>query len=90
MKPTVGRIVHYTNLGDKDGKYPPEQQAAIITGVKDRVFPEDQEIVPDPSNPLAYVVDLHIFYRTGDFFMLDVPFSQEYARGHWSWPKREE
>lgn len=31
MKPTVGRIVHYTNLGDADGKYPPEQQAAIIT-----------------------------------------------------------
>jgi hypothetical protein len=33
MKPTIGRIVHYTNLGDKDGKYPPEQQAAVITGV---------------------------------------------------------
>lgn len=33
MKPTIGRIVHYTNLGDKDGKYPPEQQAAIITKV---------------------------------------------------------
>jgi len=33
MKPTVGRIVHYTNLGDRDGKYPPEIQAALITGV---------------------------------------------------------
>jgi hypothetical protein len=33
MKPTVGRIVHYTNLGDKDGKYPPETQAALITKV---------------------------------------------------------
>lgn len=33
MIPTVGRIVHYTNLGDKDGKYPPEQQAAIVTKV---------------------------------------------------------
>lgn len=33
MTPTVGRIVHYTNLGDKDGKYPPEQQAAVVTGV---------------------------------------------------------
>ena len=31
--PSVGRIVHYTNLGDKDGKYPPEQQAAVITKV---------------------------------------------------------
>src|SRR5262249_50434189 len=35
MKPTVGRIVHYTNLGDKDGRYPPETQAAIITGVNE-------------------------------------------------------
>ena len=33
MKPTVGRIVHYTNLGDADGKFPPEVQAALITGV---------------------------------------------------------
>lgn len=35
MKPTVGRIVHYTNLGDKDGRYPPETQAAIITAVNE-------------------------------------------------------
>lgn len=33
MQPSIGRIVHYTNLGDKDGKYPPETQAALITGV---------------------------------------------------------
>ncbi len=39
--PTVGRIVHYTNLGDADGKYPPEQQAAIVT--KSKVF----EAVPE-------------------------------------------
>lgn len=30
---TVGRIVHYMNLGDKDGKYPSETQAALVTGV---------------------------------------------------------
>jgi hypothetical protein len=35
MTPTVGRIVHYMNLGDADGKYPPETQAAIITKVHD-------------------------------------------------------
>lgn len=35
MKPTIGRIVHYTNLGDRDGKYPPTVQAAIITGIND-------------------------------------------------------
>lgn len=34
QKPSIGRIVHYTNLGDSDGKYPPEQQAAIITRIK--------------------------------------------------------
>ena len=33
MQPTVGRIVHYTNLGDADGKYPPETQAALVTKV---------------------------------------------------------
>jgi hypothetical protein len=33
QKPSIGRIVHYTNLGDKDGKYPPEQQAALVTGL---------------------------------------------------------
>lgn len=33
--PTVGRIVHYTNLGDSEGRYPPETQAAIITKVRD-------------------------------------------------------
>lgn len=31
--PSIGRMVHYVNLGDKDGKYPPEIQAAIITGI---------------------------------------------------------
>ncbi len=35
MKPSIGRIVHYTSLGSADGKYPPEQQAAIITRVRD-------------------------------------------------------
>lgn len=33
MKPTIGRIVHYMSLGSADGLYPPETQAAIVTGV---------------------------------------------------------
>lgn len=33
--PSVGRIVHYTNLGDADGEFPPQQQAALITAVHD-------------------------------------------------------
>mgnify|MGYP000022203371 CR=1 FL=1 len=75
MKPTVGRIVHYTNLGDKDGKYPPEQQAAIITRVRG-------------SDPAGMNVALHIFYPTGQFDMDNVPFSETYERGHWSWPPK--
>lgn len=71
-KVTVGRIVHYTNLGDKDGKYPPEQQAAIVTRVRD-----------------GGLVALHIFYPTGQFDMDNVPFSESYERGHWSWPARK-
>lgn len=77
MQPTVGRIVHYMNLGDKDGKYPPETQAALITKV---VVP-----VPGDGHP---VVSLAIFYPTGLFFRDNVPFSEEPARGHWSWPPR--
>ena len=80
MKPTVGRIVHYTNLGDADGKYPPEQQAAIVTGVYPSIM---------PNTPISDMrADLHIFYRTGQFDMKEVPFSKEYKRGHWSWPPK--
>lgn len=71
MKPSVGRIVYYTNLGDKDGMYPPEQQAAIITAVH-----------------RDGAVALKIFYQNGIFDMQFVPFSEEYERGHWSWPVR--
>jgi hypothetical protein len=85
MKPTVGRIVHYTNLGDKDGRYPPEQQAALITKVSPRPAPTDGS---NHSEETGAFVSLHVFYETGDFFMQDVPFSSEYARGHWTWPPR--
>lgn len=81
MKPTVGRIVHYTNLGDKDGRYPPEQQAAIITKT---VLTEGS----DPDNERNYKVSLHIFYPTGQFDMDYVPFCETYERGHWTWPPK--
>lgn len=75
--PTVGRVVHYTNLGDKDGRFPPEVQAAIITKAK----------WSDGT------VSLCILYETGMFFMLDVPYTEapagsEEARGKWTWPAR--
>jgi hypothetical protein len=77
VKPTIGRIVHYTNLGDRDGRYPPEVQAALITGVN--------------SDGTA---SLHIFYKTGQFDMPSVPFTQEPAgsegaRGRWTWPAQD-
>jgi hypothetical protein len=71
IAPTIGRIVHYTNLGDADGKYPPETQAALVTGVN-----------ADGSPSLL------VFYKTGQFNMPSVPFSETPKRGHWNWPLR--
>lgn len=84
MKPTVGRIVHYTNLGDRDGKYPPEVQAALITKVTPKT-------VESPIEEGRFAVSLRIFYEMGEFSMQDVPFTEapagsEGARGHWAWP----
>lgn len=84
MTPTVGRIVHYTNLGDKDGKYPPQVIAAIIT----KVEPKPGE---NPVDEEDFVVSLKAFYPTGFFDMPSVPYSPatpgtNEARGHWRWP----
>lgn len=80
--PTIGRIVHYTNLGDRDGKYPPTIQAAIVTGV-------------DPSAAGLHrgAVSLHVFYKTGAFDLAEcaytsAPAGSEEARGKWTWPAR--
>lgn len=76
MKPTIGRIVHYTNLGDRDGKYPPTVQAAIITGVN-----EDGTV----SLHVFYKTgqfDLASCQQT------EAVAGSEDARGRWSWPPR--
>ena len=73
QKPSIGRIVHYTNLGDADGRYPPTTQAALITGLNDdgtvalHIFYKTGQF-DMPSVP-----------RSDD----DVP-----KRGHWNWPPR--
>jgi hypothetical protein len=77
MKPSIGRIVHYTNLGDRDGKHPPTVQAALITGLNDdgtvalrvfsRIGDHHQQSVPF-TNAAAGSDD---------------------ARGKWTWPARE-
>jgi len=86
MIPTVGRIVHYTNLGDKDGKYPPSVQAAIIT----KVTPIGTGGTPEEND---FQCALHIFYVTGQFDRDDSKFSHapagsDEARGTWTWPAR--
>lgn len=90
MRPTVGRLIHYTNLGDRDGKYPPEVQAALITKVT-RV--SEKVELANSTFEAAYNVSLHIFYEDGGFNMKCVPFTaakagSEEARGKWSWPER--
>ena len=97
MKPSVGRIVLYTNLGDRDGKYPPEAQAAIITKVsdpwKDATEQERKDALADAADEHRYIVSIRVFYEMGDFAMVNVPFTteapaSECARGKWAWPPR--
>jgi len=91
VKPTVGDIVHYTNLGDRDGRFPPEIQAAIITAVKPSVLGRRSDFEED-----CWIVSIHIFYRTGQFDMDAVPYAGEHragkddARGKWQWPSKED
>lgn len=83
MKPSVGRVVLYSSLGDSEGKYPSEQQAAIITKVTDREGLTDAALTEE-----RHKVSLAILYPTGMFWMADVPYSPEFKRGHWTWPPR--
>jgi hypothetical protein len=88
MKPTVGRIVHYGHVVDKNSKFILEPQAAIITAVE---LPDQFRVgqPPPDSEENKYLVSLHIFYRTGQFDTQSVPWSGELRHGHWSWSPRE-
>ena len=79
MKPTVGRIVHYPNLGDRDGKYSPEIRAALITGLN-----------PDGTVSLHIFsrtgqFDVPAVQRATD----GIEAGTEAASGTWQWPGRE-
>lgn len=78
MKPTVGRIVHYTNLGDRDGKYPPEVQAALITGVN-----------VDGTVSLHVFYKTGQFDMPSVAQSESAAAGSEHARGRWNWPSRE-
>lgn len=77
QSPSIGRIVHYTNLGDRDGKYPPAVQAAIITGVNE-----------DGTVALHVFYKTGQFDLASCAFAEDVPAGSEEARGKWTWPAR--
>lgn len=77
-KPAVGRIVHYTNLGDKDGRFPPEIQAAIITKVQGA----------DVSLHIFY--EHGTFDMIAPQAPDDVRAGTDAARGMWQWPARDD
>jgi hypothetical protein len=78
MKPSVGRIVHYTNLGDKDGKYPPQVIAAMVT-----------QLNADGTAALKVFYPTGIFDVPG-VSQTDEPAGSDAARGKWCWPARNE
>ena len=89
MIPSVGRIVHYSSLGDRDGKYPSELHPALITKVSQHTNFKQVGVAEENQ----YNVSLRIFYETGDFWMQHVSFTTERAgteaaRGKWAWPER--
>jgi hypothetical protein len=73
---TIGRIVHYTSLGDRDGLYPPEVQAAIVTGVN-----------ADGTVALHVFYRTGGFDMPSVVETEAAPGS-EAARGKWAWPPR--
>lgn len=77
MKPTIGRIVHYTNLGDKDGKYPPAIIAAIVTQVNE-----------DGTVGLKALYPGGIF-DMGSVAQTEATAGSDAARGKWAWPARD-
>lgn len=76
MKPSIGRIVHYTNLGDRDGRFSPEIQAAIITGLN-----------ADGTVALNVFYRTGWFAMDSVDETQEKP-GTDAARGMWAWPER--
>jgi hypothetical protein len=76
MTPSIGRIVHYTNLGDRDGRFPVTIQAAIITGIN-----------PDGTVSLHVFYRTGSFDCPSVPFS-EAPAGSEAARGCWGWPAK--
>ena len=71
--PSVGRIVHYVSYGTPGGEYPSVCRAAIVTEV---LTPSTQDVSLCVLNP------------TGQFFNINVPYSEDNEGGTWHWPER--
>lgn len=74
MNPTIGAIVHYTNLGDRDGVYPPAVIAAIVTKVN-----EGCSVALKCFYPTGIFDMPAVDYTEG-------PAGSEAARGKWTLP----
>ncbi len=72
----MGRWVHYTNHGDADGKYPPEIQAALITGLN-----------ADGTVSLHVFYRTGQFDMPS-VAQTDEAAGTALARGKWAWPER--
>lgn len=72
MKPSVGRIVHYTSFGSVGGKYPSTCRAALVTGVRGGEILDLYVI-----NPTGAHFDLHIEQD-----------EETKVGGTWHWPER--
>ena len=79
MKPSVGRIVHYTSYGTPGGEYGQECRAAIVTEITD-------------CDAHTECVGLFVANPTGLFLNQHVPHNEtsQHHGGTWHWPERVE
>jgi hypothetical protein len=82
MKPTVGRIVHYTGINQSAYEGP---IAALVVFVADA-----KQSSRDPEENGMPLVNLVIFLQDGSdaSALKGVEFSKEPKPGYWSWPPR--
>lgn len=96
MKPTVGRVVHYTSYGtpprpDGSQAYTSQCRAAIVTEVKPETDDNlAQAEIEGWSEEAHHLADLCVLNPEGQFFKRGVQFDANRAGGTWHWPEREQ
>lgn len=100
QQPSIGRIVHYTTVGDP--AYAPSRVlTAMITGIFDEVPPlggQGETVLelvrsgqPQHAKVLSSRVELCVIYPLDTLMdpgSATVPYSETPKPGHWSWPPR--